>query len=457
MSTTFRFCDNRHTFANLIYHSIVKNGFIGILPTVLFVFTNISYSQQTTYSRQEDEAFRIARNGYLESYVADSLDGLKGTVKTLNEILDKYPNTLNKSAIISTLFEAQTLIYFRESRLSAVNGIEDHGNFVDPRTSEIHRLGREVLELSSQHFDYNLVAEGLLRCDTDLGDAVEYAKKSIVLLADSNNLHMPEYYTILGDIYRKQHRLDQAINSYIAADEIIDNIPDNNYKYLNRKLFSKIRNQVQLADAYRDAGNYEKSLSLYQTLYGNNFHSETIRNSFKEVLIGTGKSPMEAEVELEKMKIFSIEASKGKMLTDTLHIPLPDLVISNTNGQVLPLSTYKGKILIINFWNGFCSPCLEEIGVFIELKKKYKNKNFEIIGIDGTFTNREDYEKIKRDYKFNYELFISNPKLNSIFEVPPIPLTLIVDANGFVKYKHRGFYGTMKEQIEMEIAYLIER
>jgi thiol-disulfide isomerase/thioredoxin len=43
-------------------------------------------------------------------------------------------------------------------------------------------------------------------------------------------------------------------------------------------------------------------------------------------------------------------------------------------GKIVRLSDFKGKVVYIDFWGTWCSPCLEEIPDALELQKKYKGK-----------------------------------------------------------------------------------
>ena len=58
------------------------------------------------------------------------------------------------------------------------------------------------------------------------------------------------------------------------------------------------------------------------------------------------------------------------------HIELPDL-----HGNRQSLAQWQGKLLLVNFWASWCPPCLEEIPVFVSLRKKNVDDGFEVVGI----------------------------------------------------------------------------
>ena len=55
--------------------------------------------------------------------------------------------------------------------------------------------------------------------------------------------------------------------------------------------------------------------------------------------------------------------------------------LPNQNGVSQALSQYKGKIIVLNFWATWCSPCREEMPELSQLHDEYKNKNVVVLGI----------------------------------------------------------------------------
>jgi len=55
--------------------------------------------------------------------------------------------------------------------------------------------------------------------------------------------------------------------------------------------------------------------------------------------------------------------------------------LPNENGLSQAISQYKGKIIVLNFWATWCSPCREEMPELSELYGEYKNKNVMVLGV----------------------------------------------------------------------------
>ena len=59
----------------------------------------------------------------------------------------------------------------------------------------------------------------------------------------------------------------------------------------------------------------------------------------------------------------------------------PDFTVKDSTGADLRLSSYKGKVVLLNFWATYCVPCRTEIPWFIEFDKTYRDKGFAVVGI----------------------------------------------------------------------------
>ena len=59
----------------------------------------------------------------------------------------------------------------------------------------------------------------------------------------------------------------------------------------------------------------------------------------------------------------------------------PNFSRADLTHRKIVLSSYRGKIVVLNFWATWCEPCLTEMPTFVEWQKQYGSRNFQVIGV----------------------------------------------------------------------------
>jgi peroxiredoxin len=123
---------------------------------------------------------------------------------------------------------------------------------------------------------------------------------------------------------------------------------------------------------------------------------------------------------------------------DAVHQPAPDFSLTDIAGRPLALSSYRGKVVLLDFWATWCEPCKIEIPHFVEMQTRYGTQGLQVIGI-----SLDDDEKPVRDfgqqYKINYPVAIGDAKLAQAYGgVLGLPITFLIDREGRIYKRHIG-------------------
>lgn len=117
----------------------------------------------------------------------------------------------------------------------------------------------------------------------------------------------------------------------------------------------------------------------------------------------------------------------------------PDFQLKSFEGKTIKLSDYKGKVIIIDFWATWCSPCRKGIPDLISIQKDFSN-DVVIIGIslDGEQTIKSVPDFVK-SYGINYPIVYGDEKVVAAYGgIEGIPTAFVIDKNGNVVDKHVG-------------------
>jgi thiol-disulfide isomerase/thioredoxin len=133
-----------------------------------------------------------------------------------------------------------------------------------------------------------------------------------------------------------------------------------------------------------------------------------------------------------------------------------DFTLKDVDHRDVSLASYKGKVILLDFWATWCAPCKVEIPHFIEFQEKYGKDGLQIIGIsmDDTIAEIVPYAK---EMKMNYPVLHvgeSQAGLDDAFgPIVGIPVSVMISRDGKICAIHSGLTG--RDVFEREINSLL--
>lgn len=138
-----------------------------------------------------------------------------------------------------------------------------------------------------------------------------------------------------------------------------------------------------------------------------------------------------------------------------------DFTVEMISGEKVKLSDLKGKVIMLNFWATWCSPCLMEFHeIPSEILKPFHDKDFELIAIARGET-KEKVAKKMNDLKnkgidFNVG-FDPDEQIWNMYATDMIPKNFIIDQEGIIRYVSTGYTEDSIDKIASEISKLLHK
>src|SRR5262245_45102644 len=88
------------------------------------------------------------------------------------------------------------------------------------------------------------------------------------------------------------------------------------------------------------------------------------------------------------------EAPNAAAVQALLTTPLKDL-----EGASRTIETWRGKVLVVNFWATWCVPCRKEIPEFVKLQERHGDRGLQLVGI--AFDQPQPVGDFAREFRIN--------------------------------------------------------
>jgi len=135
--------------------------------------------------------------------------------------------------------------------------------------------------------------------------------------------------------------------------------------------------------------------------------------------------------------VTDVAGSASAVLYSTGHRPLvPDFTATTLTGSRLTFSSYRGQVVVVNFWGSWCGPCREEAPTLAVTARQYRPAGVAFLGVDVRDTTASALA-------FAHNYGITYPSINdassvitqdftSVVPIAGTPTTLVIDRTGHI-------------------------
>jgi TonB family protein len=125
-------------------------------------------------------------------------------------------------------------------------------------------------------------------------------------------------------------------------------------------------------------------------------------------------------------------------LSDLIGKKAIDFALNDLDGNKVELQSFRGKVVLLNFWYSRCPPCVAALPEVEELSKDFKDKGLVALGVDGE--NAQVAREFVKNKGYSFATLIDEGKeVSRKYEVSGTPHFFIIDRKGRIKWRKSGY------------------
>jgi peroxiredoxin len=116
-----------------------------------------------------------------------------------------------------------------------------------------------------------------------------------------------------------------------------------------------------------------------------------------------------------------------------------DFTLETLEGTEVSLEDLRGKVVLINFWATWCSPCRAEIPDIQAVYEERQQDGFVVLGVNVE-ESREQVQPFVDELNMTYPVLLDEGgRLLKMYRALGLPMSLIVDQDGVIQVRHVGY------------------
>jgi cytochrome c biogenesis protein CcmG/thiol:disulfide interchange protein DsbE len=133
----------------------------------------------------------------------------------------------------------------------------------------------------------------------------------------------------------------------------------------------------------------------------------------------------------------------------------PNVMLQSADGSSVELSTYRGKVLLVDFWASWCLPCKTSFPALDSLYQEYQPRGLEVLAVNLD-ERRADAAAFLGVHPHRLTVLFDPKGASPVaFGVKGMPSSFLIDKAGTIRFTHMGYSSNVDDSYRREIAQLL--
>lgn len=130
----------------------------------------------------------------------------------------------------------------------------------------------------------------------------------------------------------------------------------------------------------------------------------------------------------------------------------PDFTLSDVNGVDFSLSDYREKVVILDFFATWCSPCVVQIPRLKSLSGEF-GEDLVIISVSSPSNTIDELQDFSQEHEMDWIVARDASGVFDKYDIQNIPTLVIVDQEGYIRHRHVGLTENQSSMKRYGVSY----
>lgn len=139
-------------------------------------------------------------------------------------------------------------------------------------------------------------------------------------------------------------------------------------------------------------------------------------------------------------------------------LPADNFTLRDLNGKLVSLKGFEGRVVLLNFWATWCSPCLKEMPTMERLYQAYSAKGLVVVGVSVDRSGPGAVREFAQKLKITFPILHDRDMLTSgHYSNPGVPSSYLIDRQGRIAYRVLGEYDWFSSEAREAVNALLRK